>query len=334
VRTLVAVIGGGTSAEREVSLSTARAVRDHLPRDEFDVLPVEVLPSGRWRLRDDRAVLPEDAIRHLKAARTGVVFIGLHGAGGEDGRLQAFLEVAGLPYVGSGVTASAIAMDKSRTREVLAAHGFKLAPGIELAEMKVGPAASLVLARIGLPAVVKDPCGGSSIGVSLAATASALRRSLRPHLDSPGGRVLVEKYVRGRELSVPVIGNASTGGRLEALPPILIRPHRRAIFDYRSKYDPKLADELCPAPVAPSILRRVADAALLAHRVLRCDGITRSDFIVPRGGTPRFLEVNTLPGMTANSLCPKSAAAAGLPFPELLRRLVRLAVAKWGRGGR
>jgi D-alanine-D-alanine ligase len=333
VKTRVAVIGGGVSAERTVSLDTARAVRDHLPRDEFEARAVEILPDGTWRVGDARPEAPERAILRLKSARTAVVFIGLHGSLGEDGTIQGFLDVAGLPYVGSGVCASAIGMDKARAREVLSSHGLRVAPGLELSGIPPTEAVALVKRQIGLPAVVKDPCGGSSIGVRLAGSDSALRRALREHLGRPGGRVVVEKFIRGRELSVPVIGNASRGGDLEALHPILIRPLGRDFFDFRSKYDPDCVEELCPAPVDPEVIRRVTEGALVAHLALRCDGISRTDFIVPQRGPPVFLEINTLPGLTAASLCPKAAAAAGLPFPELLRKLVRLALEK-SEGGR
>ncbi len=321
----VAVLGGGISPERGVSLGTARAVVTHLPREAFDPVPVEILVDGRWRYGDAPAGPVEAALARMRSDGIECVFIGLHGAGGEDGTVQGLLESAGFAYTGSGVAASALAMDKARTRDVLAARGMPMAAGLEFSGTDPGPAAAEVLRVLGDHVVVKDPCGGSSIGVEIAKGAAEVSGALAVRLRSRGARALVEKYVAGREMSCPVLGNSSRGAPAEALPPILIRPLRSEWFDFRTKYDPDRVDELCPAPVEPEIRQRVADAAVLAHRALRCDGLTRSDFIVPEDGVPRFLEINTLPGLTEASLCPKAARAAGLGFPEFLRRLVLLA---------
>ena len=327
-RRVVAVLGGGTSPERGISLMTAKSVRESLPPDEFDSCFVEIGPDGLWSVEGGPPVRAAAAASALHDAGVSVVFPGLHGRYGEDGTIQGFLEVAGFPYVGSGVAASALAMDKCRTREVLAAHGVPLPGGIEFSGESPEDAAAEAIRRLSLPAVVKHPTGGSSLEMKLVRDRSECLAALAEMLGSSGGRALVEEFVPGTELTCAVLGNASRGGGLEALPVVLIRPRRATWFDFATKYDPDAVDELCPAPVAAEVRARVADLSLLAHRVLRCDGLTRTDFIVPADGVPRFLELNTLPGLTPASISPKAAAAAGITFPELLRRLVRMALAK------
>lgn len=330
---VVAVLGGGPSPEREISLATAAAVARSLSGEGFSAVPVTIGTNLSWSLPGAGPLAPEAAVAALRERGVRVVFPGLHGPFGEDGTIQGFLEVCGFACVGSGVGASALSMDKPRAREAAAARGLAVAAGLEFADVSPEEATERVLGRLGLPVVVKDPVGGSSLGMEMPRSPEDLRTALASFLSRPGGRVLVEERLTGLELSVPVLGNASTGGPVETLPPILIRPLRSDWFDYRTKYDPEAVEELCPAPVPADLAARVSGDARTVHRTFRCDGLTRTDFIVPEDGAPRFLELNTLPGLTAASLCPKAAAAAGIPFPELLRRLVRLALEKRPAGG-
>lgn len=323
---MVAVLGGGLSPERGISLKTAREVASHLPREEFEAVFVEVLADGRFRIEEGEALWPAHALLELERRGTDVVFPGLHGRWGEDGVVQGFLEVAGLPYVGSGVAASALALDKSRARDVLAAVGIEM-PAARLIE-GVDPfvATREVLSAFGLPVVVKDPTGGSSLDLFIPRSEDELHAALAALLSCQGARVLVEEYIAGQELTCAVIGNAGTGGRLEAWPPVLIRPIASDWFDFATKYDAAAVEEICPAPVDPLALAKVTEWSMLAHWTLRCDGLTRTDFILPEVGNPLFLEINTLPGLTAESICPKAATAAGISFPELLARLVSMAL--------
>ncbi len=319
----MAVLGGGPSSEREISLKTAREVFDHLPRAEFEAHFVEVLPDCRFSFDDGPPLGAGAALIELKRLGTEVVFPGLHGRWGEDGVVQGFLEVAGLPCVGSGVAASALAMDKSRTRDVLLANGFPMPRAVEVRDIEAARAA---LPDFGLPVVLKDPVGGSSLGMFIARTSDEAEAGIRSLLTAPGDRILMEEHVPGLELTCAVIGNASVGGELTAWPPVLIRPTRSDWFDFKTKYDPDAVEEICPAPVPAEILEVVSERSLQAHRLLRCDGLTRTDFIWPEGGEPLFLEINTLPGLTQASICPKAAAAASVSFSELLARLVTMSL--------
>ena len=310
---------GGTSPERAISLATGESVLAHFPVDRYTPRRIEILADGRWRPEDSDPVSPLSAGEILTGV--DVAFPALHGRFGEDGTVQGFLDTVGIPYVGSGVAASALAMDKTRTREVLAAHGFAM------------PAAREV--RTGdptfphrLPAVVKDPTGGSSLDLAVVRSEEEFRRAVDALLAPIGGRALIEEYVIGEELTCAVIGNASVGDELRAFPPVLIRPLASEWFDYETKYDPDAVDEICPAPIDPACNERVADLAIRAHRLLGCDGITRTDFIVPADGEPKFLEINTLPGLTAASISPKAARAAGMEFTDLIATLLDLAVEK------
>jgi D-alanine-D-alanine ligase len=325
-RVVVAVLGGGLSPERSISLRTAREVRSHLPAGEFEAIFVEVLPDRRFAVEGGAAVSAGRALLEFERRGVQVVFPGLHGRFGEDGVVQGFLEVAGLPFVGSGVAASALAMDKGRTRDVLSRAGLPMPRAMEI-EGTDGPGAmKRVLAAFGLPVVVKDPTGGSSLDLYIPRTETDLLAALHGLLRRPGSRVLVEEYVPGREITCAVLGNASIGAELEAWPPVLIRPLKSDWFDYKTKYDASAVQEICPAPVEPGALATVMERSKAAHRALRCDGLTRTDFILSGGGDPLFLEINTLPGLTAESICPKAATAAGVSFPELLARLVNMAL--------
>ena len=326
IRTVVAVLGGGLSKERGISLKTANEVKSHLPADEFEAFSVEVTADGRFRIENGEPLSAGAALVELAKRDTGVVFPGLHGRWGEDGIVQGFLQAAGFPYVGSGVAASALAMDKARARDVLSLAGIQMADALEIEGLDGSGAAEEVLGAFDLPVVVKDPTGGSSLDLYVTRTEAELTDALERLLDAPGARVLVEKFIPGQELTCAVLGNASIGGELEAWPPVLIRPTASDWFDFKTKYDADAVEEICPAPIDPQALALVTEWALTAHRTLRCDGLTRTDFILPDDGVPRFLEINTLPGLTTESICPKAATAVGVSFPELLRRLVNMAL--------
>jgi D-alanine-D-alanine ligase len=341
----VAVLCGGTSREHGVSLESGRAVSEALQSRGLDVIDVHVDTSGRWSLpasepdalpgavgEEPLATSRADALLRLSGTAdtpaVDAVFVALHGAWGEDGTVQGFLETLGLPYTGSGVLASALAMDKERTKEVLAHHGVDTPPwvGIDAATWTADRDDALRrAAAVPGPYVVKPAREGSSFGVALVDDVADLGPALDAAVNGPGARALVEHRVAGVEVTCPVLGNA--GGPLRTLPLVQIVPHDGAFFDYHAKYEGG-SDEICPAPVSEEIAARVREAALVAHRVLGCDGMSRSDFMVDDAGRPWFLETNTVPGMTPASLSPQSAAEAGLPFELLCERLVELAIAR------
>lgn len=338
----VIVMMGGPSAEHEVSLASGRMVTDALPRDQYDVSAIVIGRDGRWALKPpedlkvlephpmDRALVPANpsetlvGMQHLGQA--DVVFLAFHGTFGEDGTLQGMLETLGIPYTGSGPLASALAMHKDKAKELLHLHGLTVPRGRTVAVAQVRaelPATvSFLLDNVGIPAVVKPNQGGSSLGVSLVNTRGELERALR-EAGRQDASVLVEERVVGIELTCPVL--ESEDGVAEALPVIEIVPHRGTFFDFASKYEAGGADEIVPARIPDEVRDACQAAALTAHQALGCQGFSRTDIIWTEKG-PVVLEVNTIPGMTPNSLLPRSARAAGIEFSALVDRLVRLAL--------
>lgn len=337
----VAVLCGGPSREHGVSLRTGAAVARALSDAGHDVLPVRIGGDGRWTLEGPlEGALPESAdptppasaLARLETAgdpaSVDVVFVALHGAFGEDGTVQGLLEASGLAYTGSGVAASALAMDKERTKEVLAHHGFATPPWVGVRrrdwESDPGAVAHAVGEGPGFPAVVKPVRDGSSFGVVLVDDAAGLGDALGVALEGPDGRALVERRIEGTELSCPVLGNAD--GDLSALPVVEIVPREgRDFFDFAAKYEGE-SDEICPARVPDAVAARVHELSLRAHEILGCDGLSRSDFILDAAGELWFLETNTVPGLTPESLSPLSAREAGMSFEQFCERLARLGI--------
>ncbi len=361
-RIRVGVLLGGASGEREISLASGKMIADHLPSDRYEVVLFDTLalmasnprltPALREKARAllecgpvsaetsaERRELPASLQQEIAEAernavpateamqpthegrRIDVAFLALHGPYGEDGTLQGMLELVGIPYVGSGVLASALAMDKAMAKKVLAADGLPVARGV-LVEHDSLDEPRLAAARSLIPAIVKPNREGSSLGMSLVDEPQALVPALEQAFRHDP-RVLVEERLQGRELTVGVIGNA----RPTALPVVEIVP-RRAFFDYRAKYDPAMSDEICPAHLPEEQTHAVQQLAIRAHAALDCRGLSRVDMILTPDRGPILLELNTLPGMTVNSLLPKAARAAGIPFGELLDRLIQLALGR------
>jgi len=345
MKRLVVVLSGGKSRERTVSLKSGDAVVRALASRGHQVLPVTIGEDG-WRLPatptlelPTESTTPETSsstfLRLENYALAGaevVVFVALHGAFGEDGTVQGFLETAGVPYTGSGVAASALAMDKERTKEVLSHHGIATAPWVSVDRVEWEGGRERVLDRIesslGLPAVVKMPREGSSFGITMAADRESLVQAIDEAVRGADRRALVEGRLTGTEVTCPVLGNR--GGPWRALPIVEIVPKAREFFDFEAKYE-GASEEICPARIADDVAARVREAAITAHRVLGCDGLSRSDFIVDADGRPWFLETNTVPGMTEQSLCPLAARTAGIEFARLCEMLVELALQR-GQG--
>ncbi len=347
----VVVLVGGRSAEHEVSLASGHSVLQHLDPDRWRAWPVLIGRDGRWHLPDldapmavrefplsvaDSGRMPAAGLAHLlEALGSFVVFPALHGVDGEDGRLQGMLELHGLPFVGSGCAASAVGMDKVRTRECLAAHGVPLPHGVHGTMPGVDPRsaaaeAARVVAEVGLPCFLKVDLSGSSFGVRRIDDEAAARSFF---LEESGiGRYVAESRVLGTEISVPVL-ERPTDGQLEALTPVGIHPaEEQGFFSTAAKYQPGLCDEVVPPRGLPGEVLEVARRlALRCHAALGCRGVSRTDMIVTTDG-PVVLEVNTLPGLTPASLLPKSAAHVGIDFPRLLDRLLDAALRRSGTG--
>ncbi|WP_312671445.1 D-alanine--D-alanine ligase [Pseudescherichia sp.] len=301
----VAVLLGGTSAEREVSLNSGAAVLAGLREGGVDAHPVD----------------PRDTdVTQLKSMGFDKVFIALHGRGGEDGTLQGLLELTGLPYTGSGVMASAISMDKLRSKLLWQGAGLPVAPWAALTrkEFEQGLSESVLqhIASLGLPLIVKPSREGSSVGMSKVDEAGALNAALALAFQHDE-EVLVEKWLSGPEFTVAVLGE-------EILPSIRIQP-AGTFYDYEAKY---LSDEtqyFCPSGLEAEREAQLRDLVLKAWTVLGCRGWGRIDAMQDRDGHFYLLEANTSPGMTSHSLVPMAARQAGLSFSQLVVRILELA---------
>ncbi|MFQ5828988.1 MAG: D-alanine--D-alanine ligase family protein [Candidatus Methylomirabilia bacterium] len=345
----VGVVFGGRSGEHEVSLASAASVIEAIDRARFEPVPIGIGKDGRWLVGGDplRALAqasrvslalpdaapePPETLRKVDAAgglpaglssRLDVVFPLVHGPFGEDGTLQGLLELADLPYVGAGVTASAVGMDKAVQKAVLTAHGLPVVEHLVVLRRhwEADPEAvhSRVAERIGFPCFVKPANLGSSVGVSKVKSPEELPEALE--LASRYDRkLLVERAVSGREIEVSVLGNDAA----EASVPGEVVPAKEW-YDYEAKYTPGLTRLLIPAPLAAQARDTVRRLAIEAYRAIDCCGMARVDFFLEEH---RFIlnEVNTIPGFTATSAYPRLWEASGIPYPELISRLVELAL--------
>jgi D-alanine-D-alanine ligase len=310
------VVGGGRSCEHEVSRASAASVAAALDPAAYDVVALTIGPDGVWREGGGRPLGLAGALHVLD--RCDVVLPVLHGPRGEDGTLAALCELAGLPYVGSGVGAGALAMDKWATKLVAAALGIATAPG---RQVTAATASSL---RWTHPVVVKPVAAGSSLGVSLVRSADGLGPALDLAL-AVDDRVLVEDLVEGREVDVAVLGRPD-GSRVVA-PALEIVTD--GLFDFEAKYGGG-ADFRVPADLTEVDRKALEDAALATYDALGCAGVARIDFFLTDAG-PVLNEVNTTPGMTEQSQVPRMFAAAGLSYAALLDLLVRDALARGAR---
>jgi D-alanine-D-alanine ligase len=305
----IAVVCGGPAAEAEVSRVSGRGVANALLASYEDVSVIE---------------LDEAIIDHLKEAQVDVVFPVLHGPPGEDGTFQGFLEIVGIPYVGSGVLASACGMDKIVAKQIFRASGLPLAKDTVVNRSEGAPrAASRVLELLGTDVVVKPSSQGSALGVLFSENVTDLEQALE-HAFSYDERVLVEQRIEGREITVAILERDG----IEALPVIEIRTPPGSWYDYEHRYTPGLSEHIIPAPLPEAQYRRTQEVAKLAHESLRCRDLSRVDFVVPEQGEPIILEVNTMPGMTPTSLYPDAAQAAGLSFEVLVAHLVERALSR------
>ncbi len=300
----VALLCGGESPEREVSLRGGRAVERALKaRGHY----VEVFDPPK-----DLPLLAQ------KASLFDAAFLVLHGPGGEDGTIQGFLDSIGLPYQGAGVLGSALAMHKGLSRLLYERAGLKVPPG-RLFSVQEMESVEEFVRELGYPVVVKPASQGSSVGLSLVMNGRELKEALSKAY-AYDREVVVEKYLKGREITVGVLGG-------EALPVVEIVPRESEVFDYRTKYTPGAAEEICPARLPMEIQRKAMAFALRAHRALHLRHYSRTDMIVFEGEI-YVLETNTIPGMTETSLLPLAARVAGIEFEDLVERLLLMALSE------
>jgi D-alanine-D-alanine ligase len=293
----IGVLMGGLSVEREISLRTGGGVHGALERLGYDAVPVD------WREGTDPSAL-------LRAEKVEVVWNALHGTYGEDGCVQGLLESLHLPYTGSGVLASALAMEKVQSKRIFERAGIPtpawslLAPGSDprpLAE------------KHGYPVVIKPSREGSTVGVSIVREVEGLEEAVR-QAEGRHGSTMVETYIAGREVSVPVLDDRALGT-------VEIRPGK-GFYDYEAKYLSGDTEYLVPAPFQAAVHERIMELAARSHGVLGCSEYSRVDLRVPEKGEPSVLEVNTLPGLTETSLFPKVARHAGIDYDTLVERIL------------
>ena len=302
----LALLSGGISSEREVSLNSGDQVFDALDKEKYHIM--------RYDPKTDLSRLVSEA------SQIDAALIILHGPYGEDGTIQGLLELLDIPYQGSGVMGSAVAMNKLATKQMFELAGLPTPPYIVLKQGDRIDAADYE-ERFGLPLVVKPLEAGSSVGMTIVKSVSEIETAAKKAFEH-GDTLLMESYVDGIEITAGVVGNQI----LEALPIIEIVPGEgHAFFDYEAKYTPGATMEICPARISDAMTEKAQTYAKKAHRALFCEGYSRTDMIMQEDEI-YILETNTIPGMTATSLLPQAAVAAGYSFTELLDRLIDLGI--------
>jgi len=296
---LVGVLAGGISSEREISLKTGRNVLDSLQRSGYSVTFIDPLDEG--------------FIEKIK--KVDIAFLALHGIYGEDGTVQGLLELLKLPYTGSGVLSSALALDKILSKKLMIKEGVPTPDCLEIIakdpSKKIMNLDREIMERMGYPVVVKPNTEGSSIGISLVNNILELKKGIS-EASTYDYRVMIEKYIKGREFTVGVIGKNP-----RALPIIEIKPNC-GFFDYDSKYVKNLTEYIVPAEIEENLSRKILDLSLDCHLGFGCCGISRVDFILDDNNTPYVLEINTMPGMTSTSLVPMASKSVGIGFDHLV----------------
>ncbi len=289
---------GGMSSEREVSLMSGGAILKALRDLGYQAVSIDADETLSQRLREEKIE---------------VAFIGLHGSLGEDGSVQGLLEMMRIPYTGSGILASALAMNKAVSRQIFQQNGLPVPRSVFLAQQPEGGMDPRKI-PFPLPVVVKPCQEGSSVGVAIVSHARDFLPAVEKALGYGGG-ILVEEFIKGREIQVGILDEVALGA-------IEIKP-KVEFYNYEAKYTDGLAEHLFPAPLPESEYRKALDLGYQAHRLLGCEGGTRVDLLYREPGEFFVLEVNTLPGMTPLSLLPEIAKGSGVPFPELVERILR-----------
>lgn len=337
----VIVLMGGKTSEFEVSLSTGREVVKHLNPRKYEVFPIVISKDGRnWELKKVEEILlssprlpktaragqkqgkrnllrkETDLDRPLMDTRADVVFIAMHGPFGEDGTIQGMLELAGIPYTGAGVLASALGMDKPMFRKIMEREGITVPKYLVVNK---GQKKTQIWKKFKLPVVVKPSSQGSSVGVSLVRSKSQIQKALNLAF-SFGQKVLVEEYLSGTEVTCGVLGNKNPF----ALPVVEIIP-KKDFFDYEAKYQSGMSQEIVPARISQKLTQEVQKTAVKVYKAIGCRGFGRIDMIIKKNQV-YVLEINTIPGLTPYSLLPKEAAAAGIPYSRLLDKIIGYAL--------
>lgn len=309
----IAVLYGGISKEREVSLSTGKGIINALKNNGHEVVSIDFHPARM------------DEIIHLKDV--DLVFIGLHGKFGEDGTIQGLLDMLKLPYVGSGVLASALAMNKAKAKEIFSLNGLPVAKSNAFTiqdSHQIDSTVNVISQTFTPPFVIKPNSEGSTLGLTVVENIDETKEAIKVALKSDE-TILVEDFLDGREITVPILGRP---GEEKALPIIEIIP-KNDLYDYESKYTEGGSQHIIPAKIGEELSKKVKYYAVKAHQLLGCKTYSRADFIVTKDHIPYILEVNTLPGMTPTSLFPDSARVAGMSYDEMIEKIVQLSMKQY-----
>ena len=314
----IGVLMGGMSAERDISMRSGLAVYQSLQEMGYNSVAIDV---------------GKDVVNVLKKEKVKIAYLALHGGTGENGAIQGLLDVLGIPYTGSGILASALAMDKEASKKIFLYHGLSVAPFMivrkgartdkrKSAQQDADATGVYIFPHMPkpgfeLPWVVKPVAEGSSIGVSVVKDEADLNACLEKTF-SYGQRLVVEKFIKGKEIHIGVLGDKALGG-------VEVRPSLE-FYNYEAKYTSGLTEYILPPEIDEQVYGQTANTALRAHQALGCSGATRVDFIIDEQNRAYILEVNTLPGMTTTSLLPKIAKFAGMSFDDLIEEILRLAV--------
>lgn len=301
----VALLAGGTSGERSISLASGEGAKGALLEAGYQVIPID--PAKK------------DDIKRLIDEPFDVAFLCLHGKNGEDGTVQGLLQLLGIPFTCSGVQASAIAMDKAKSKVMYTVNGVETPKSVTLKREEPYDVVEIEK-LLGIPCVVKPATEGSALGVEIVEDENELDNAIKRAFEIDD-LVVIESFIKGIELTVAILGNDDP----IALPIIEIVP-KGDFYDFESKYQPGGSEHICPARLSDELTAYIQEQAIKAHKALGCRGVSRSDFIVDESEKPWILETNTIPGMTATSLLPDAARAAGITFPELCTKLIEYAL--------
>ena len=303
----IALLSGGVSGEREVSLNTGKMIFNALDKEKYEIF--------RYDPKDDLKQFFQDAIDR----KFDLVFPALHGPFGEDGKLQGMLDMIEMPYIFCGCLASALAMNKYKTKVISKDKGVDSAKDIVLVKNDSYDLDKLI-SELNLPIVIKPIELGSSVGISIAKVKEEVEEGIKEAFKHDE-EILLEQFIKGRELTVAVIGDKYNP---EALPVIEIIPKASEWFDYKAKYEPGASDEICPAEIPDKVRDEVQNLAKKVYSAVGAKDLARIDFIWDDKADKLYLlEINTIPGMTATSLAPQAAKAAGIEFPDFLDKLIR-----------
>jgi len=341
----VAVLMGGRTAEHEVSLNTGRVIANALDKDKYNVKPIIIKKTGEWLVPKD--YLTQSNYEQLESQRTDiipistgnaldkaveekidVVFLAMHGPMGEDGTVQGLLELVDIPYTGSGVLSSSMSMNKVISRRMFEYAGLKIPKGIDFNvwgwQKKASQIKSDVKTKVGYPCILKPVELGSSVGISIIRSEEDFDTGLQKVFEHSND-VLVEEYIDGKELTCAVLG-AINGEEPIPLVPTQIIPKTSEFFDYEAKYTAGATEEITPPrDFHGETIKKIQEIAVCAHKILACGGMSRTDVMI-RDDEIYVLELNTIPGMTELSLYPQAARAANIEFPDLLDKIIQIAV--------